>query len=145
MVKTAAGRTGTLRNCLEECEFSLAMLNFTLSNFVLFLISLQALQEVIPGYLLNCILHGRFHSLDSLSVPSERDLTGFKSTLAPSKLIQPLEGEGRNAYSFLSTSLGVLTALKDLIPGKKNNQLIRMGTILIYYFICCKLTTEKID
>lgn len=69
----------------------------------------------------------------------ERDLTGFKSTLAPSKLIQPLEGEGKNAYSFLSTSLGVLTALKDLIPGKKNNQLIRMGTILVYYFICCKL------
>lgn len=51
-------------------------------------------------------------------MPSERDLIGFKSMLTPSK---PLEAEGRNAYSFLSTSLGVLTSLKDLIPGKKNS------------------------
>lgn len=70
---------------------------------------------------------------------SEKNLTGFKSMLAPSKLIQLLEGAGRNAYSFLSTSLGVLTALKDLTPGKKNSQLIRMDYILVYYFISCKL------
>lgn len=30
-----------------------------------------------------------------LSPPSERDLTRFTSTSAPSKLIQPMEGEGR--------------------------------------------------
>lgn len=65
-------------------------------------------------------------------MPSERNLTGFKSTLAPSKLIRPLDGEGRNAYSFLSTSLGVLTALKDLTPGKKNSQFIRM---MLFLFI----------
>lgn len=80
-----------------------------------------------------------------LSVPSERDLTRFKSTLAPSKLIQPLEGEGSNAHSFLSTHLGVSTALKDLIPGKKNSQLIRMDTILVYYFICCKLKLNSLQ
>lgn len=36
MAKTAVRRTGMVRNFLEECEFGLAILNFTLINFGLF-------------------------------------------------------------------------------------------------------------
>lgn len=68
-------------------------------------------------------------------MPSERDLTGFTGMLAPSKLIQPLKGEGGNVDSCLSIPLRVLTALIGLIPGKKNSQLIRMDIILTISFV----------
>lgn len=56
-------------------------------------------------------------------MPTERDLTGFTGMLAPLKLIQPLETEGRNIYSCLSISLGVFNRIDRFYSWEEKQSL----------------------
>lgn len=92
-------------------------------HFTLFLTSSQALQEVTPGYHSTALLQVGSIPWTLICAFRERP-NQIEEYIGTIKVYPAFGGRGgKKEYSLLPTTLGVLTALKDFVPGKRVNWL----------------------